>query len=171
MVSVDAILLFIELNWIPLLFVIVGLVLVIIEMNIPGFGVPGIVGVILLAVGVILSVDSLLQALIMIIIILAILGVALTLVLQSASKGRLSRRLVLSDSLENDVRFSAGSDLSYFIGSEGTAITVLRPSGTADFSGIRLDVISEGGFIPKNSTVIITKVEGNKIIVKQKPKV
>jgi len=167
----DSLLTFIEMNWIPLLCVIVGLVLVIIEMNIPGFGVPGIVGVILLAVGVILSVDSLLQALIMIIIILAILGVAPILILHSASKGKLSRRLVLSDSLENDVKFSAGSDLDYFIGSEGTTITVLRPSGTADFSGIKLDVISEDGFIPKNTTVIITKVEGNKIIVKQKPKV
>jgi len=162
---------FVELNWIPLLCVIVGLVLVIIEMNIPGFGVPGIVGVILLAVGVILSVDTLLQALIMIIIILAILGVALILILQSASKGRLSKRLVLSDSLENDVKFSAGSDLSYFIGSEGNTVTILRPSGTADFSGIRLDVISEEGFIPRNTVVIITKVEGNRIFVKQKPKV
>ncbi len=167
----DSLLLFVELNWIPLLCVIVGLVLVIIEMNIPGFGVPGIIGVILLAVGVVLSADTLLQALIMIIIILAILGVALMLVLQSVSKGGLSRRLVLSDSLEDDVRFSAGSDLSYFIGSEGTAITALRPSGTVDFSGIRLDVISEGEFIPKNSTVIITKVEGNKVIVRQKPSV
>ncbi len=166
----DSLLLFIELNWIPLLCVIAGLVFVIIEMNIPGFGVPGIIGVILLAVGVILCADTLLQALIMIIIILAILGVALTLILQSASRGGLSRRLVLSDPLEDDVRFSTGDD-PYSIGSEGTAITVLRPSGSADFTGIRLDVVSEGEFIPKNSTVIITKIEGNRIVVKQKPSV
>lgn len=167
----DSLLMFIELNWIPLLCVIAGLIFVIIEMNIPGFGVPGIIGIVLLAVGVVLTADTLLQALIMILIILAILGVALTLVLRSVSRGELSRRLVLSDSLEEDVRFSAGDDLNYFIGSEGTAITVLRPSGTADFTGIRLDVVSEGEFIPKNSTVIITKIEGNRIVVKQKPSV
>jgi len=45
---------------------------------------------------------------------------------------------------------------------------VLRPSGTADFSGIKLDVVSDGEFIPKDTTVIINKIEGHRIVVKQK---
>ena len=53
----------------------------------------------------------------MIIILLAILGVALTLVLQSASKGRLARNLVLNDTLDNNISYPAIDDMSYFLGS------------------------------------------------------
>lgn len=169
--KVDISLLFAGLDWLALLCIIAGLAFVIIEMHIPGFGVSGIIGVILLTIGVILYAKSPLQALIMIVIILAILGVVLTLVLQSASKGNLAKHLVLNDSLNDDAKFSAGDDLNYFVGSEGMALTVLRPSGTADFSGVKLDVVSEGEFIPKGSTVIINKVEGNRIVVKQKPRI
>lgn len=158
-------------SWLPLIVIVAGLALVILEMFLPGFGAPGIIGVILLAIGIIMFAETPLQALIMIVIILAILGVALVLVLQSASKGRLSKHLVLNDSLNDSEGFSAVDDLNYFIGSEGVTLTVLRPSGTADFSGVKLDVVSDGEFIPKGSTVIIAKVEGNRIVVKQKPKV
>jgi len=107
----------------------------------------------------------------LVVIILAILGVALVLVLQSASKGHLSKHLILNESLDNDTKFTSAEDLNYFVGSEGTTLTVLRPSGTADFSGVKLDVVSDGEFIPKDSTVIIAKVEGNRIVVKQKSRV
>ncbi len=161
-------LLFTGLGWVSILCLIAGLVFVIIEMFHPGIGAPGIIGAILLIAGVILFAKSPLQALILIVILLAILGVALTIVLQSASRGTLAKHLVLNDSLDADVKFSASEDLYYFIGSEGTALTVLRPSGTADFSGVKLDVVSEGEFIPKDSTVIITKIEGHRIVVRQK---
>ena len=160
---------FAGINWIPLLLIIGGLIFVIIEMFQPGFGAPGIIGVILLVAGIVLYAQSLLQALNLIMIFLAILGAALTLVLQSASKGRLSKHLVLNNTVDDDVKFSGVDDLSYFIGSEGVAITVLRPSGTADFNGVRLDVVSEGEFIQKGTAVIIDKIEGHRIVVKQKP--
>lgn len=156
---------FTALGWVSLVCLIIGLVFVIIEMFHPGFGAPGIIGGIFLAIGIILYAKSLLQALIMVIAILAILGVALTLVLQSAAKGHLARHLVLYDSLDRDDRFSASEDLEYFLGSEGTALTVLRPSGTADFNGVRLDVVSEGEFIAKDTPVKIVKIEGHRIVV------
>jgi membrane-bound ClpP family serine protease len=165
----DIVSVFAGIDWIPLLLIIGGLVFVIIEMLHPGFGAPGIIGVILLVAGIVLYAQSLLQVLILIVIILAILGAALTLVLQSASKGRLSKHLVLNNSIDDDVKFSGVEDLSYFIGSEGIALTVLRPSGTADFNGVRLDVVSEGEFIQKGAAVIIDKIEGHRIVVKQKP--
>lgn len=156
-------------EWLPLLLILGGLVFVIIEMFHPGFGAPGIIGAILLVAGIVLYAKSLIQALILIVIILAILGAALTLVLQSAAKGRLSKHLVLNDTIDDDVKFSGADDLSYFLGSEGVAVTVLRPSGTADFNGVRLDVVSEGEFIPKGTAVIIDKIEGHRIVVRQKP--
>jgi len=157
-------------EWIPFLCLIAGMVLVIVEMFIPGFGVPGITGVILLVVGVILYAKSPLQALVLILIIMAILGTALTLVVHSASKGHLSKHLILNNSLEGDAEFPNDDDLDHLVGSEGTTLTVLRPSGIAEVNEVKLNVVSEGEFIPKASAVIISKVEGNRIVVKEKSK-
>ncbi|NMB96506.1 MAG: hypothetical protein GYA02_07835, partial [Clostridiaceae bacterium] len=92
-------------------------------------------------------------------------GVALTLVLHSASKGRLSKTLILSDSLNKEEGFSGTEDLEYFVGREGKTLTVLRPAGTAEFDGVKLDVVSEGEFIPKNTRVKVKKVTGRRIVV------
>ena len=45
------------------------------------------------------------------------------------------------------------------------AVTRLRPSGVADFDGVRLDVVSDGEFIDKGTPLVISKVEGNRIVV------
>ena len=147
------------------LLLIAGLILIIFEMFNPGFGAPGIVGLILLAADIIFTARSFLEVLVMIIIILTILGLALTIVLHSAAKGRLSKTLILTDSLNKEEGFSGTEDLEYFVGREGVTTTVLRPSGTAEFDGIKLDVVSEGEFIPKNTRVKIKKVAGRRIVV------
>ncbi len=158
--------LFSGMGLLSLICLVVGLGFVIFEMFHPGIGAPGIVGAVLLILGVVIYAKTVLQALILVIIILALLGIALTIVLQSAAKGHLSRHLVLNDSLDED-KFSAVEDLEYFIGREGTSLTVLRPSGTADFNGVKLDVVSEGDFIPKDTPLSIIKIEGHRIVVKK----
>lgn len=155
-----------NMGWLAILALIVGLGFVVFEMFHPGFGAPGIIGGILLVVGVILSAHSVIQALIMVIVLMAILGIVLTLILQSAAKGHLSRHLVLNDILDKDYKAVNTEDMEYFIGKVGTTLTVLRPSGLADFDGVRLDVVSDGGYISLGTKVEIIKIEGRRIIVK-----
>jgi membrane-bound ClpP family serine protease len=156
-----------SINPIQALFIIVGLALVIIEMFHPGFGAPGITGGIMLFVGIALIAKTIPQALILILLILAILGIALTLVLHSATKGNLAKRLVLSNFQNKEAGYIGTEALEYFLDKEGTAITVLRPSGTVDFDGVRVDVVSEGSFIPAGKRVRVIKVEGRRIVVKE----
>lgn len=148
-------------------FFLLGFILVIFEMFNPGFGAPGITGVILLFLGIVTTATSLMDVLIMLVIIMAVLGIALTLVLHSATKGRLSKTLVLSDSLKKELGFEGTEDLKFFLDKEGKAVTVLRPAGTADFDGVKLDVVSEGEFIQKDTKVKIIKVEGRRIVVRE----
>jgi membrane-bound ClpP family serine protease len=87
-------------GWVPALCFFAGLILVIIEIFNPGFGFPGIGGIVLLILSVVLSADTVAEAFVMIIVIFIILGIAVVLVLRSADKGRLSRTLVLSSSMK-----------------------------------------------------------------------
>lgn len=154
-------------SWIAVLCFSFGFLLVMVEMFHPGFGVPGIFGGILLIIGVIITATSVIEVLILVSIIIAVLGVALTLVLKSATKGRLSKILILRETQKKEEGYTGTEDLQYFVEKEGIALTILRPAGTADFNGIKMDVVSEGDFISKGEKVRIIKVEGRRIVVRK----
>ena len=148
-----------------LVMLLVGVGLLVFEMYVPGFGAPGISGIALLVVGFVLLRPTLAQGLVLFAILAAILCVALSICLYSASKGRLSKsKLVL-----NDVAVPADSaennDLNYFIGREGVTHTALRPAGIGEFDGVRLNVVSDGEFIGKDKRIRVLSVEGNRIVV------
>lgn len=145
-----------------------GVILVIVEMFHPGFGAPGITGIILIIIGIVLIAQTFQQAIILLILILAILGIALSLVLHSATKGRLSRTpLILKHTQQKETGYIGINDLEFFLGKEGISSTVLRPSGVADFDGVKIDVVSEGAFIPQGKNVKVIKVTGRSIIVRE----
>ena len=150
-----------------LILLLVGVGLLVFEMYIPGFGVPGISGIALLVVGFLLLKPSLEQGLVLFAILAAILCIALSICLYSASKGRLSKsKLVL-----NDVAVSAdaaeNNDLNYFVGREGVTHTALRPAGIGEFDGVKLNVVSDGEFIAQGMPIRVLSVSGNRIVVRQ----
>jgi membrane-bound ClpP family serine protease len=63
--------------------------------------------------------------------------------------------------------FSSARDrLNTLLSEEGIALTTLRPSGIANIKGNKIDVISEGEMISKNTRIKVIDVKGNRIIVK-----
>ncbi len=148
---------------------LVGLVLLVIEMFTPGFGLAGTLGIAALLLAVVLRADSFAAALWMLILVVAIIGVLFLIFLRSATKGAISRSpLVLKENLNRQEGFLTTEDLEYFVGKEGETITVLRPSGIADIGGVKLDVVSEGEFIPIHSKIEVIRVEGRRILVRPK---
>ncbi len=144
---------------------LLGLLFLLAEIFIPGFGIMGIMGIILFVVGIILTASTFVEALVMFLILLLVLAIVIILVVRSASKGRLSRTLVLNDSLSKEKGFSAVEDMKIFLGKEGKAITMLRPAGIGQFDGVRLDVVTDGEFIEENSDIKIMEVVGRRIVV------
>ena len=144
-----------------------GLVLVTIEMFIPGFGVAGITGAICLILAVIFAADNIIEGIIFMLIILVILSILFAVVLMSLSKGKMKKTLVLNDEQTKEKGFISSADLEYFIDKEGTALTDLRPAGRADIEGLKLDVTSDGEYILAGSPIKIFKVNGSKIIVQK----
>ena len=148
-----------------LILLLVGIGLLVFEMYIPGFGVPGMLGLGALAVGFIMLRPTLEQGLLLFVILAAILCVALSICLVTASKGRLSRsKLALKDvAISPDA--AENNDLNYFIGKEGVSHTALRPSGIGEFDGVKLNVVSDGEFIAQGRPIRVQKVAGNRIVV------
>ncbi|WP_425448464.1 NfeD family protein [Dethiothermospora halolimnae] len=144
-----------------------GIVLIIVEMFVPGFGFPGVTGVILLLASVIMIAESVLQAFVLLVIILVILGIALSIIIHSAAKGKLSNSVILSTSMNKERGYSSNNDMEYFLGKKGIVLSRLRPSGSVDFDGVKLDVVADGTYIDKGAKVEVVKVEGSKIVVRE----
>lgn len=158
----------ISLNWPAAICLLLGFALVVVELFVSGFGVPGIAGIGLLIAGVVLAADSLAEGLLLTVVIVVLLCLLLSVSLRSASKGRLSKTpLILSNSTAKEDGFTSASDMSYFLGREGVATTNLRPAGSGDFDGVRLDIVTMGEFIDKGERISIAQVEGNRIVVKR----
>lgn len=150
--------------------VIVGIGLLIVEMFMPGFGVPGVAGFALLAASVYFTWvrHGVNAALGVAAGELAITGLAVYFSLRSASKGRLSKSpLILKGGQTRKEGFISTDEYDGFKGKTGTTITVLRPAGIAEVEGERLNVVSEGEFIQKGATVVIKEVEGARILVEE----
>lgn len=147
-----------------LLCLVVGYALVVLEMCVPGFGVLGVSGIVLLVTGTILGTATLTEALILAGILLALVLLALPLCMRMISKGKLSNtKLVL-----NEVSVRAedeGHALDRYVGREGQALTILRPAGIAEFEGEKVNVVSDGSYIGESARVRVERVEGNRVVV------
>ena len=80
------------------------------------------------------------------------------------------KRLTLSLSQDTTLGYTS-QDQSYeqqYIGKNGIAITTLRPSGKADIDGEVIQVETSGEYIEKDTPVTVTRVDGNRIIVRRR---
>jgi membrane-bound ClpP family serine protease len=134
----------------------------------PGLHAPGIIGTGCLVFAVFLVADTLAEGAIITIIVLALLGIMLAVILGLLSKGKLKSPIILKEEQNKDKGYISSNDLQYLLGKQGEAVTDLRPTGVGNFDGINFDVLSEGNYISKGSQLIIYKVQGSKLIVKER---
>ena len=138
-------------NWEILLFIL-GVILIMLEIFvIPGFGIAGISGIILVVGGLTT--------------VLLGLGIGFTLVIWLSNKighkGPL-KKMALNADLEKAV---SSPNLTQLIGKEGTAATVLRPSGKVSIEGELYDGVSESGFIEKGTPIKVVRFESAQVYV------
>lgn len=153
--------------WLAVLFLLLGLLALVLEVFIAGFGVAGLAGIISIGWGVILlSVDGTitLKALV---VALAVSILVFLAGIKVMSKFNLWQRFTLGNRQHREEGYSVSrQELAHFAGREGVTLTPLRPSGAAQVNGERLDVVSEGGFIPAGAKIKVVRVEGIRIVVR-----
>jgi membrane-bound ClpP family serine protease len=62
---------------------------------------------------------------------------------------------------------SSSPDFSGLLGAVGVAATPLRPAGKVQFGDDFVDVVAEGGYVPPGTRVQVIEIEGNRIVVKE----
>jgi membrane-bound serine protease (ClpP class) len=166
-------------NWEILIF-IAGVVLIMVEIFvIPGFGVAGISGIVLVIAGLTLAmidnlefqlnpnyVDTVLKSLGIVIIssvsamVLGIWGS------KKMYDGNVFSRLTLASSQQRDEGYiNVDKSFMEMVGKRGIATTVLRPSGIIEIDEDHYDAKAENGYIDKGTKVIVTRTSASQLYV------
>lgn len=145
-----------------------GAVLMLLEIFIPSFGILGILGAISLLSGVVLAAYSTEQALLSLGIAVFISIVVLVIIGKYLGKRGVWKRFVLEDQMTREVGYRSAKNREHLMGQTGFALTALRPSGTVVIGEERVDVVTSGEFIPAQTEIIVIKIEGNRVVVREK---
>ena len=163
-------------GWEELLVIAVGIVLLAAEMFlIPGFGVAGILGVVALGAGLYFSFlgsyatpTEILHTGFLLLGVFALSAIGFGMMLVFGAPTSLWSRLRLKTQLAKAAKAASSPQplASFWLGAEGITVTPLMPSGAGLFQDTRLDIISEGAYIPGATPVRIIHTEGNWFVVR-----
>lgn len=140
----------------------------------PGFGVAGVLGALLIGAAIVLAMlgnfptgGDVLQA-------LAVLGTSIFITLAIAyawfrhlPNSRRFAGLIHQDSAQSAEGYVSALPRGDLIGKIGTAVTDLRPAGVATVAGERVDVVTEGGYLDAGARVEVVRAEGYRHVVRQ----
>ncbi len=164
-------LLFTNMPWYVAVCIALGIVLLLIEVFEPGFGIFGISGIVLLVLSIVLRAiirkpeDNPVAQVFQMLLLFLITGVLLFILLAVATKKNWLRKtpLIQSGTAVNK-DFSDGTEnFSFLVGKEGKAVTDLRPSGKAEIDGKVYDVVADNFFVSAGENIKVNNVEGSKI--------
>lgn len=159
----------------------VGLLLVISELVIhPGTLIPGIAGALLMVGAVVWAMidrypgEPFFPSSAMLARPLINLGIALLIAILLAwwlakflPRTRLYGHIVLQQTVHGSPAMSAAHASPIQIGQSGTARSMLRPAGKAEFGGHTVDVITEGDFIDPGTAVRVVALDGMRVVVER----
>lgn len=151
-----------------LLLFIGAALLIVLEMFIPG-GIMGTLGVVTIVTSMIM-INEETQIISFIILTSFAIFVALYLFNVYVLKKKLAflNGLILKEELSTEKGYVAKESETQLLGLKLVTITDLRPAGVAEANNKRYDVVSNGDFIDKGNEVVVTHVEGMRIVVSKK---
>ena len=161
-------------GWEEIILLGLGLVAIAVEVFIlPGFGAAGVLGLLALGAAAVLAMigtaptaADITQALIVLGASLAnTLAVAYAWLRHLPNSGRFAGLFLRGGAHQAD-GYIAGPPRSDLVGLDGVAVTDLRPSGTAQIGPERIDVVTEGEYVPQGRAVRVVRSEGYRHVVR-----
>ena len=164
--------LFTEMNAITIILFVLGIIFCAVEMCVPGFGVFGIMGTLMIIAGSIVRVvcgGDLMMLLYMVIIALILFVLMFFVFSKLITKSRLSKTPFFSvDPAVSEGKTEGTKDFSALVGTVGIAQTALHPVGKAILDNQTVDVVARDGFVPQGAEVECVEVEGTRVVVVEK---
>jgi len=172
-------------DWLEILMFVVGVIFIVLEIFVlPGFGIFGIGGIVLVISSLVLASQSFLiprspeEFVQMAYSLLPVIGAGTGIICGAIVMRKLIphspflRRMILVPREPIDTGLGghdpeAMVDWSHLSGDVGTTITRLAPSGKARIAGKVYDVISKGQMISKDEPIEVIEVIGNRIVVQE----
>ena len=163
-------------GWEELLLAGIGVILLALEiLVIPGFGFAGVLGIVAILAALVLSLvgtgdrsEIILMAAGRVGFSLLIALIASLVLLRFLPRLPFGRRLILETGLGSGHNYGSAPDSDRrWLGKKGRASSTLRPAGVAEIEGERVDVVSDGELIDAGQLIEVTRVDGNRIVVRQ----
>ncbi|WP_077618854.1 NfeD family protein [Bacillus sinesaloumensis] len=146
---------------------VIGIVLILLEFVLPG-GIIGLIGLGAILTSFFLAGSSVwLIGTSLLIALVATIIVSILLVKVFGKKMHAFKKIILFDSTNTESGYVSNHNREDLVGKQGIAFTTLRPSGTVIIDGERLDVVTQGSYIEKDSKVEVIKTEGSRIVVRE----
>ena len=162
---------FTQMNWLPALLLIVGAVLLLIEVFVPGFGFFGISGIVSLVAGVIIRICyglNLTQSIALILVVFGFFTLAAIFMVFSAQYGILGRTGLFETKATISKDYNIASrQLQKLVGKSGKAVTKLSLAGKAKINGRIYDVVSIMSYIEKGANIKVEEIQDNTIMVRK----
>lgn len=161
---------------------LVGVILLLLEIFvIPGFGVAGIMGIICIIGGLVLSLvlndwfdftvtgsEQISSAAMLVMGSMVLAIVVCVFVGKSLLKTPVFQRLVLQDEQRSQMGYVSGRQRDEMLNKTGYAKTDMRPSGKIEIEGKWYDAVSLDGYIDKGTEVVVEKQENYNVFVRKK---
>lgn len=155
-------------HWGLILLFIIGIVLMVLELFVvPGFGITGVGGLIAIFASLYFFFPDPNTALGVLAAVLVLSIIALVVLIKLFGVSKMWKNISLIESQSGETGYTSHSDRKSLLGAKGEALTHLRPAGTANVNGERIDVVTEGNYIEKGRKIKIIKVEGSRVVVKK----
>lgn len=141
---------------------LVGAALLLLETFLPGM-IAGVIGVCCLIAGIALAYNNHGPATGNTVLVLVLIGLVLGTLcwMRFLPESRLAQRLISNQTIGH-----LGAERPELLDRTGTALTTLRPSGTASIDGQRIDVVADGAMIERGAAVKVIAVEGARVVVR-----
>lgn len=150
-----------------LLLFVIGAALIITEFFISG-GIAGVIGAVAIVGSIIMAGGNPMNMAFSVLFALAMTALGAVIIIKIFGKKlHLFNKVVLMDATDTESGYVSNVTRTELLGQVGETITPLRPSGTIDLKGERIDVVSEGSYIDRGKDVTIVKVEGSRVVVRE----
>ncbi len=153
----------------PILCMVVGLLLLIVEVFIPSGGLIGVLALGLIVVSLWLSfAQSAALGLKFSAALVLLAPMVIAAALHLWPRTPLAKKMFLRppDPDFDDEFHAEHHRLDHLVGQIGRALTPLRPAGIVDFEGKRLDAIAEEGLIAAGTLVEAVQIRGGRLVVR-----